>query len=94
VAQGVGFSITGTLFDMTSSGVIIGATNNDASSSTTTWSVLSGAPNVTENYGLSLNNLGNISGCLRAAPNGSLTIRATFSLGSNSLALGTWIALR
>ena len=94
VAQGVGFSIIGTLFDLSSSGVIIGATNNDASSSTTTWSVPSGGPNVTENYDLSLNNLGNISGCLRGAPNNDLTIRATFSLGANSLALGTWIALR
>lgn len=95
VASGVGTTITGALSSLTSQGVVIGATSNDKSGTSTTWSLPAGqTPNMTENYDQSGSSLPTISGAMRTAVNGGLTIRATFALTPSSVGLGSWISLR
>ena len=95
VASGVDDEITGNLSSLTSIGVVIGATSNDRSGTSTTWSLPGGpSPNMTENYDQSGSSLPTISGAMRTAVNGGLTIRATFATGPNSVGLGSWISLR
>ena len=95
VAGGAGTTITGALSSLTSQGVVIAATSNDISGSSTTWSLPAGqTPNMTENYDTSGSSFPTISGSMRTAVNGGLTIRATFANTPNSLGLGAWIGLR